>query len=231
MYDRKIDEKILDFEASGSLYHSALVMQDDQTESFWAIMDAKAIGGALEGAPLVELPISEKTTWAKWRARFPDTMVLSVEGETHIDRDPYANYFTSDRTFRPVEDPDTRLGLKDSIFTFRRDGQEFAVAHKTVLGGWQGTAAGQQVFLYRHKDDSIYQSTRAYSLIYQDQSVPLVKRRGKWRHADWGEFDPRLGTFAESDVRLPQIAGIDTFWYIWSQYHPDGVLLSQDGGN
>ena len=71
MYDRKIANRELSFEASGALKKATLVMRDRETDSWWSIMTSNAIGGELEGAELVELPVGEKTTWGAWRARHP----------------------------------------------------------------------------------------------------------------------------------------------------------------
>ncbi len=82
MYDRNYDGKTLDFEPSGGLMNASLVMQDKQTDTYWSIMSGKAEAGALAGTALVELPVSEKVTWAEWSARHPDTLVLSVTRRT-----------------------------------------------------------------------------------------------------------------------------------------------------
>ena len=227
MYDRNIAGKILDFDVSGSLYYSALVMQDDQTDSFWAIMSAEAIGGELQGKTLPELPISEKTTWGEWRARHPNTLVLSVEGVTHLDTDPYANYFTSDRIFGEVANPDPRLGLKEPIYVFRHGEDDYAVAHQAIIHGWQGKAEDMRVFVYRSSTESIYRSTRAWILNVDGKSFKLKKNKGKWISKEYGSFDPDTGRFEKGDVQLEPLMGMDTFWYIWSQYHPKGKLLGR----
>ena len=85
MYDRNIDDTVYEFEPSGALYHSALVMMDRQTDSYWAMMSAKAIGGPKQETPLTELPLAHKTTWADWREQHPNTLVLIVDGKTHVD--------------------------------------------------------------------------------------------------------------------------------------------------
>jgi hypothetical protein len=49
-YDRRLDQRILDFGTSGKLYQSALVMYDRQTESLWSHFTAQAVAGVLTGA-------------------------------------------------------------------------------------------------------------------------------------------------------------------------------------
>ncbi len=226
MYDRKIDGEILEFEASGSLYHSALVMQDNQTMSYWALMSHKAIGGPMEGAGLVELPIGEKTTWGEWKRKHPKTLALSVDGAEHVEANPYDNYFNSEKTFRPAVKPDGRLSPKASIFTFNLDQRAFALPHEKAAGGWVGPAGKSRVFIYRPETASIYRSTVAFALVHEGEPVELSRQEGQWRSPKWGLLSPETGAFEKGGVQLRKLAGLDTFWYIWSQYHPDGALLA-----
>ena len=71
MYDRKVGGKELNFEASGGLLDASLVMRDRETDSWWSIMTADAIGGDLRKTELVELPVGEKMQWKDWLARHP----------------------------------------------------------------------------------------------------------------------------------------------------------------
>ena len=224
MYDRKIKGKVLEFEASGALYLNALVMQDSQTDSFWPIMDGKAMGGPLQGTPLVELPISEKTTWKDWRTRHPHTDLLIVEGKTHDDNNPYDNYFNSDKTFRPVKKPDTRLNQKETIYAIETGGHHFAITFARAEGGWQGHIGKEPVFIYRPGGSSMYRSTLAWKREHKDQELSLNHEKGLWHSKEYGLFNPETGTFAKGQ-RLQPLAGIDTFWYIWSQYHPKTLLI------
>ena len=225
MYDRKYGDKLLNFEASGALYHSALVMQDDQTETYWAIMASKAIGGPMKGSELVELPLSTKTTWAEWVAKHPDTLVLHHKGTSHIESNPYDNYFQSDKTFRPVDRPDQRLPLKASVFAFTYGEKPFVVTHEKAEGGLVGKAGGQGIFFHRPKDSSFYRSTLAYRLADGDKPIRLKRKKGRWQAEGYGLLDPASGVFSESRLKLEPLVGIDTFWYIWFQYHPKTRII------
>jgi len=57
-FDRTVEGRTLDFGTSGSLYLSALVMYDRQTESLWTHFDGRAVVGTLAGAELEMLPVS-----------------------------------------------------------------------------------------------------------------------------------------------------------------------------
>lgn len=226
VYSRKVGDDVLDFEASGALYHAALVMEDNQG-TIWALMTSTAIGGPKQDATLEELPLSEKTTWGEWRAKHPETLVLSVDGKEHVESNRYDNYFANDKTFREIESSDRRMDQKASIYAFKRGDQAYVLSHELAKGGWQGKAGDVPVFLYRGKDDPIYRNTKAFVLQHQGKAVNLKKHAGKWMSPELGSFDPTSGLFKESNIRLEVLQGFDTFWYIWSMYHPKTIILKK----
>lgn len=75
MYDRKLDNQILDFGHAGILYQQSFVMYDKQTNSLWVHVTGRAEEGPLKGAQLTLIP-STVTTWENWRKRYPKTLVL-----------------------------------------------------------------------------------------------------------------------------------------------------------
>lgn len=75
VFDRRLDETILDFGTTGKLRHSDLVMYDRQSESWWQQYSGEAIVGRHAGRRLEMLP-SRLESWAEFRARAPDGVVL-----------------------------------------------------------------------------------------------------------------------------------------------------------
>ena len=72
MYSRDYRGRTVNFEASGGLVNASLVMQDEQTDTYWSIMEGEAVAGELSGEKLVELPVSEKIQWRHWKEKHPD---------------------------------------------------------------------------------------------------------------------------------------------------------------
>ena len=114
------------FGVSGNLVNSNLVMYDRATDSRWPQVLATAVEGPFRGASLREVPLVW-TTWERWTAAHPDTLVLSTDTGYARDysRDPYGSYtppsgyYTSDRTlFAPLTEDD-RLGRKDVVVGVR----------------------------------------------------------------------------------------------------------------
>jgi hypothetical protein len=63
------------FGHSGILYEKSFVMYDRKTESLWVHVTGRAEAGPLKGKQLPFFP-STVTTWARWRASYPNTLVL-----------------------------------------------------------------------------------------------------------------------------------------------------------
>lgn len=201
VYDRRFDDRVLTFEASGALESASLVMRDRETDSWWSIMSGRAIGGALAGRRLEELPVAVKTTWRDWRRAHPDTQVLSVDGRQHVESSSYDDYFTSDRTFRSLEVADHRLDAKEPIFAFRLGGRSYAVPHAAVEGGRRFTLdKDRAVLLYRAPGAPLRSSTRAF-LVAADAAGEVAAED--------------LLTAPAGDISAEPLAGFDTYWYTW----------------
>src|SRR5690606_28119492 len=57
-YDRRVGDPVMEFGNSGSLWNSALVMYDRQTESLWSHFIGQAIVGELTGTELTTFPVA-----------------------------------------------------------------------------------------------------------------------------------------------------------------------------
>ena len=222
MYGRSYEDKTLNFEASGALKDAALVMRDRETDSWWSIMTADAIGGPLEGTGLEELPIGEKTIWGEWRAEHPESLVLSVDGVEHDSSNPYANYFTSDRTFRGAEVDDDRLGAKAPIYAFQRGGTAYAAPHAAIEGGALFPAGdGQVFFLHREPGASVFAGTTAWVLpAERAEELASPQSVAEWIASGAGD----------STTGAQRLTGFDTYWYTWVAVHPDSRLLENASG-
>jgi len=211
VYDRSYEGRELNFEASGALMSASLIMRDRETDSWWSIMTSTAIGGALDGAELVEMPVSVKAQWADWVAEHPDTLVLSVDGETHIETNTYENYFASDSTFRDLEIDDDRLPPKEPIFGGWVDGLPHAVAHSTFAGGAIiPLEDGRQLLLYRPVGVEIFASSRVYLL-----ADPVAR----------ADVPAILEAIDAGSLEAKPVSGFDTFWYSWVSVNERSPIL------
>ena len=120
VYDRSVDGEALSFGVSGRLYRSNVLMYDQQTNGLWSQLKEQAVTGERTGTRLQTIP-SETTTWADWRARHPETLVLSTDTghRRNYARDPYQGYHASPGLMFPMERIDGRLPLKEKVLGLR----------------------------------------------------------------------------------------------------------------
>ena len=236
MYDRRYNGKVLAFEPSGGLLNAALVMRDRPTDSWWSIITGDAIGGELDGTPLKEIAVGEKIKWGEWVRRYPQTKVLSVDGQQHDFRNPYDHYFASSRTFRDNKTPDTRLSQKESIYAFQLDGTAYAVPHSKIEGGAVFRLGnGREIFLHREPGSEIFASTFAYVSEYDGEKSRFVIKNNRWSdERAQTKFSAQTGFPSvwrgegedkPTPATLVRLNGFDTFWYIWSSTHEDVAIL------
>jgi hypothetical protein len=220
-YDRRVKERELRFEMSGVLMNGSIVVQDKETDTFWPLILGKAAVGPLKGTPFTPLPATVKTQWKDWRRDHPETLVWSVTGQEHIERSPYESYIDSPFGHKGLAATDTRLRTKDSVYGFELAGRHYAAPFPAFVGGRAFAVGGQQIFLYRPVDVSVYYSTRAYS-----SSVGFEQKAGSWIDKETGaRFDPDQGAFTGAKTPVP-LPGFDTFWYIWSLTHPTTEVVA-----
>lgn len=99
VFDRTLDNRILDFGTTGKLRNSDLVMYDRQTESWWQQFGGDAIVGVMSGKHLHLVP-SRLESFGRFRQRFPHGQVL-IPNDPHARNygtNPYGGYDASGQT-------------------------------------------------------------------------------------------------------------------------------------
>ncbi len=122
-FDARAGGKVLTFGTSGLLYRSNKLMFDQETASLWSSLTGEPVVGPLVQLKLrlTALPVVT-TTWGEWRARHPDTRVLSLD--TGFRRDysegaAYRAYFGTDELMFGVALRDGRLPNKAEVLVIR----------------------------------------------------------------------------------------------------------------
>ncbi len=172
LFDRRVGTQTLEFETSGLLWSSNKIMVDRQTDTLWQHLSGEAIGGALAGEQLTQLPVVT-STWGAWLAEHPDTETLTLPDTVFFPDIPdrpalrydytpdaaYRNYYESDDVWFPILDTSDALALKTEVLGLSADGEHLAVPlgaliaagpQTIVVGGdtfrLEPTAAGARVF-------------------------------------------------------------------------------------
>lgn len=96
VFERTVEDRVLDFGTTGKLRNSDLVMYDRQTESWWQQFEGSAIVGAMSGKRLRLVP-SRLESFGRFRQRFPNGQVLIPNNPAAraYGRNPYLGYDSS----------------------------------------------------------------------------------------------------------------------------------------
>ena len=130
VFNRNTSAGVKEFGVSGLLYNSNVLMFDrgGQPEGLWSQLGAKAVSGPAAPLSLETLPV-ELTTWEDWRARHPQTVVLSARTgfPRNYRHNPYAGYFDRPGLMFPVRPLSDRLPAKAKVLgVWTREGRATA---------------------------------------------------------------------------------------------------------
>ncbi len=199
VFDRRLDDRVLDFGTTGKLRHSDMVMYDRQTETWWQQYAGKAIVGELVGQSLKTIP-SRLESFKNFRTRAVDGEVLIPNNSSarSYGANPYVGYDRSRIPFLfsgalPSKiAPMMRVVAIDKIaFTLPLLRDRGSVEHGDIHISWE---AGQSSAL----DQSSIERGR-------DVGNVLVTRNGK------------------------DIPYVVTFAFAFFAFNPDGVLIGSEG--
>lgn len=214
-------EKPLVFGSSGLLYRSNKLMFDRETNSLW-----NQFTGAPVVGPLVQTYIKLKirpntiTTWADWKAKHPNTKVLSLEigyARNYGSGVTYQAYFASpDLMFPAVVRDETTAKRKDYVFGIREVGAAKAwpikAFHNTpVINDSVGL---KNVVLI---GDANTRTVRAYergndeTFMLSGQGV-LTSKTGDW------DLNEDFLVSKDGKNKRSRVPGHVAFWFAWDNY-------------
>lgn len=119
VFANQVKGRQLTFGVSGLLYQSDMLLYDHQTESLWSQIKSEAVTGRLTGTRLKLLP-SMHTNWETWKAKYPETLVLSDDTgyRRNYDQDPYQGYEASERLMFGVNTKSRKYHPKEKVIGF-----------------------------------------------------------------------------------------------------------------
>jgi hypothetical protein len=214
------DEPLI-FGSSGLLYRSNKLMFDRQTDSLWNQFTGEPVTGPLRGSG-IELKIRPVaiTSWADWRARHPDTKVLSLD--TGHTRDygsgvVYAAYFASpDLMFPTIVHNEEQLRRKDYVFGMREAGSAKAWPLSAFEDGAviNDTVGLKPVVLV---GDAATRTVRAfYRDGYTFEKTDEPRRLKGPRGQVWTVEEAFL--VGPDGTRLARAPGHISYWFAWDGY-------------
>jgi hypothetical protein len=248
-YDARRDGGVpLRFSSSGLLHRSNKLMLDRETRTLWNQLTGRAVMGPLaaEERALPLLP-AVVTSWKAWRARHPETTVLSLETgheRPYAPGRPYASYFASPQKMFPARERRTELPSKERVYGLRRNGAAKAwplaelvralvtndalADEKVVLVAGEGRIqVGSGDAEHRFPRYDAGGAVRAYRRGAAEFARGADDRTlrdgvgGVWRI----EEDALVGPAGERLARLP---GTLAYWFAWQAFYPDTALPPVD---
>jgi hypothetical protein len=237
-FDRRVDDRVLDFGTTGKLRHSDLIMYDRQTETWWQQATGEAIVGELTGTALRFLS-APTVAWSDFERQYPGAAVLSHE--TGFDRpygsSPYAGYDTG-RPFLFRGRMDGRLSAMHRVVVVRIGEASFVYPLKTV-GDEKAVnheIGGSPVVLFFRPGVASAVDQRAIGEGRDVGAVGVFSRRvdGRlltFRPAGDGFRDEETGSkwdfFGDAisgpltGRTLESVTHFVPFWFAWAAFAPD----------
>ena len=189
-FESRSGGRALRFGVSGLLYNSDVLLYDRETQSLWSQIRAQAVTGPLKGGRLTAVPVLH-TTWADWRARHRDSLVLSRKTGFPRDYDgnPYAGYEKSAELMFPVRFRAEGFHPKERVLGIVVGGKAKAYPFVELAKGTgeiADTVAGRAVRIRFSRE---HQSAEAFDA----KGQPLVATTLFW--FAWAAFHPGTSVF------------------------------------
>ena len=220
------------FGVSGLLYNSNLILYDRATDSRWSQMLEKSVQGSRRNETPSRVQVVE-TTWATWRAMYPDSFVMTRD--TGFDRDydvyPYPGYRTDEDLLFPVSNLDNRLHPKKRVIGIRSDG---ASKVYQIDGFGSATLAvndqfdGNPIVAVGNSDDNI---AVIFSRVLPDGTVltfngldgQLPNVMEDTEGNVWDVFGNAVSG-PRSGERLAMTNSFTAMWFAWAAFFPSAEI-------
>jgi uncharacterized protein DUF3179 len=206
------------------------VQKDFETGSSWQQATGEAIDGPLKGTRLQLYPVV-RTTWAAWRKRFPNTMVLKpLPG--YAERMPTLSERIRNVTRTPNPTApngaltlDDRLPARETIAGIEIAGEAVAFPFSALrVARVINERIGGMPILVVHQPSSdtttaFYARVKGSTLKFRAADADASSLVDLQTHSTWNAYglavDGRL-----KGTQLNQVMLVPQFWFAWSQFRP-----------
>jgi thiol-disulfide isomerase/thioredoxin len=247
-FERRIDNKILDFGTTGRLRYSNLIMYDHQTETWWQQATGKGIVGELTGEQLTFVP-ANIVAWSDFRENYAESDVLSRNtGYTRdYGKNPYPGYDNVDNSPFLYDGPETprTLPAMARILTLDLNGDAVAYPYDTlsqvrvvedIVGGvplvifWQpGTSSALDQSDIAAGDD--VGSIAAFKRMVNGQFLDFDVEEENIIDIQTGSTWDVLGRAVAGPLQgeqLDAVVGVNHFWFSWAAFTPETRVYELD---
>lgn len=244
VYEREVDDQVLDFAVSGKLFNSSLVMYDRQTESLWSHFVGDAIAGVMTGTQLEELPVA-MVSWADWREANPQGWVLSKDTgfDRPYGRNPYVNYDRANTDpFLFEGTPDGQMPAKTRVVGIEDGGRSVAILTDTLrtqdvihleLGSrpivaWAKSGTASALDSQEIAQGKEVGQTGVFESVLDGQELTFEASDNGFKDKQTQSTWNVLGQAVDgplSGKRLTAVPHVDTFWFAWAAFQPQTQIF------
>jgi len=199
---------------SGMLLNSNLVMFDRESGTLFPQIAATGLRGKHQGRSLVEVNLIW-TTWEKWRAKYPNTRVLS-ERTGHLrnyTRDPYGSYnplggyYAQPRTIFPLLHTSTRQHAKAMVLGAR-------TAEHSVYFLMADLARNRVLSTERFL--AVHDAELDTGYIYRMPRTPV-----RVQAAPGGAYEVDGRRYRPDALPLEALISVEAFHFAWHAFYPN----------
>ncbi|MFT5110877.1 MAG: hypothetical protein ACI8P9_000186 [Parasphingorhabdus sp.] len=247
VFDRRVDNKLLDFGTTGLLRKSDLVMYDRQTMSWWQQFSGRAIIGEMAGTMLKTIP-AEVVSFESFAAAFPNGRVLSRDtGHNRpYGRNPYQGYDRiGQRPFLFNDPVDPRLPAMERVLNVSVDGKHkiypFSRLEKNqVINDQVGSQPVLVVAIEQVRsalDQSniatsrLIPSVTAFSRSLDNETLSFQWSGGNLIDEQTMSHWNRYGTATAGPLagkKLQKLGGGSHFAFAWLAFNPESMIYSEE---
>ncbi len=256
VFDRRLTfenkEYTLEFEVSGLLRNSNMVMFDRQTETWWQQLMGDAIVGELAGAELNIIP-SLIISVEEFFERYPDGLILSKETgyEKTMERygtNPYYHYDSISKNpysrFFNKENVDSRLPAMERVVDIQDEGKYkiypfTLIAEKGVINDQfesKNVVLFYQAGTVSNMDDKELSKSKdvgsvtVFNPYINDQILIFIKKGNKFIDEQTGSYWDITGRCTKGKMKGKQLMiepHSNHFAFSWLVFYPDSEIYGQ----
>ncbi|MCH7842021.1 MAG: DUF3179 domain-containing protein [Chloroflexi bacterium] len=236
VYAREIDGKEHTFGVSGKLIMNALVMYDHQSDTLWSQFLSRGVKGPLANRALEIVP-AVQTTWEQWLNLHPDTLVLDKRGS--YGSDTYEGYYRGGSAGIIGEsNKDRRLPKKELVMGmvvsgFAKAYPFSAISQQTVINDHFAGEAVVITFEPTSESGAAFQRRlNGKTLTFEPAQVRagVALMRDQETGSLWQVLTGQAVEGPLFGERLERLPSHYSFWFAWSDFHPQTELYELAAG-
>ena len=214
---------------------NALVMYDHQTDTLWSQFLSRGVKGPLADTQLDIVPALQ-TTWEQWLSLHPETLVLDKKGR--FLSDSYEGYYRSGSAgILGESNEDERLPRKDLVMGIVLEGSAKAYPLRSIVSPKviNDSLSGRELvvtFDPTSETGAIFDRTvDGRTLTFEpkaDAGDGLLMIRDRETGSVWLELTGQAISGPMVGTALKGMPSHLSFWFAWSDFHPDTELYGAD---